>query len=1262
MQITTKEKMTLTSEQELCLRTDRNLSVMANAGSGKTFVLVQRFIKIIDEINIDNKDMRIDPSRVLAITFTKKAAAEMKKKIINTYDKELSELELDGKASIGVISNLKRIREGLSYANISTIHSFCSSLLRQFPIEAGIPVNFSEMNEAERMKLIEQSIDSTMDFLLNSNNASIRNKMKLLLAKFERKQLKTLVQSILNKIELFDDFEYFFGQSDEEIKQFIIHKLEDIYHFKNMIIDIQELIQTLYDDNFLLSEKNHTQTYRQFYDAINRNANTILSLNQNNNNYSEICNFISAFNEINKICFTKTGKPNSRFYKIASRSDTESLLEQYSELVVDARKGEHFLQSLSYIDEYLKTDRILWEFVKEVQETNEDAKQYLNELDFDDLQLRVRELLKNKDVVDKIRSQIDYIMIDEFQDTNKLQYEIVKSLIPEITEQTINKDDINLFIVGDPKQSIYGFRNADVSVFYTAVNDICNYNSMLIEQGKLDIEKPEAAERTIDNEELLGKNRLTSTFRLRAAVAAFVNLICERIMSPEKSAYEVEYTQLVCSKDTDNIKLDENNNIIPSNQQGELIFLLSKREKDKEEIHNEANDLEIGEKSDNIQEEKLIANFIKHIKNKKDNNYSYSDFAILSRAKSNFPKLGKVLADEGIPFKVHSGNAFYETEEIMDFSSFLNFIYNPDNDIALLSILRAPFFNIQDTVLFNLKSQAEQKTFWQNLKKYAEEKPESNLSETYSLLNDILAIAPSMSISQVILLIIEKTGWSGLIEHKPNRHQKMANIDKLIEIARSFEDTGFKNIYDFVEELKFITDNQILESEAAVLTDENAVNIMSIHGAKGLQFPVVIIYNTNKKTGRSDTFTVSEEFGPGFSLKLENKDMVIKQVDSTINLMNKIITKEKETAEDKRVLYVAMTRAEDILAISVHTTQSTNGSLRTLGQMKLISQGLGIDNLQELFDETNELSINTKLDIRKQRKVFTTNFNLNIRRFFEHSKEEEVEIADKDDARTALILIDDIPSKQTYGMFSPSKFSEFFYNKQAFFDRYILGLPDDFIEKNNQTSGASEDIAGNIFGTAIHYTLENIEQWLNDDFSINEDVLQVHIDNSLGDNERGNLGITKATMRKDCINISQTPLIRREYHNIIHSKAEYELSMPLDGNILHGIIDLLLEKGDGSFEVWDWKSNIINSAEEKSKTAEHYELQMRIYCYFISQIAPEQNEYTARLLFTRLAGKSQKDDDWTHRFVWTKKEIEQTPEIINEIIEQMGSKLINELF
>ncbi len=1325
MDISPTEQIQLTTEQKLALRTKRNISVMANAGSGKTFVLVERYRKILEGQAKTEPGIKMDTSSILAITFTKKAAAEMKKKVVNAFDDQLAKLQANDNASQEDLERIKRIREGLTYANISTIHSFCSSLLRQFPIEAGVPVNFSELSEAEKLKLIDSSIDTTMEVMLDSNDSTEKERIEFLLRKFTRNELKDLVTTIIYKIELFDEIDQFFANTDNEIIELIIKNfIQTEYGIdRELINEIKEIVNIVSADDFLNPKKLKSTTARNFLDQLNAYAEKIEDFQFDKNNFKTLEEFLNNFKEISKTIYTQANKVNKNFSNIVNNQNDLKHLENKKELLQLVDDILKLLDTFDHLQDYLEVSRALWEFTKEVREMNDEAKLYNNGLDFDDLQLKTQKLLKNENVVQKIRNQIRYIMIDEFQDTNELQYDIIKALVPEIKQKEINKDDVNLFIVGDPKQSIYGFRNADVRVFYEAVNDIYEFNKICNPADKTDKQLAQNAEREFDDKELLGINKLTSTFRLRPAIAVFVNIICGRIMdinakSDGQNKYEVEYTPLVCSKDTEKIKLNEKPTTdyqltetdtkqkIQSNipfiqndeNSGKVVFLLSSNSA-------QSDDADYLDMNSEDKEEKLIADFIKDTVNRSDKKYQYKDIAILSRTKSRFTKLSRVLLSENIPFVIHGGNAFYKTEEINDFISFFKFLYNPNDDLALLAILRSPFFNVNDTTLLLIDKDSAGNTMWQKLEQYVREKQDTKMEYIHELLNEFLQQAPSMSISQVILTIIEKTGWMGLVEILPDKQQKIANIDKFIEIARNYEDIGFRNIYDFVEELTFIIERDLLESEAAILTDENAVNIMSVHAAKGLQFPVVIIYNVNKKTGGTQKFSVSGEFGPGFPLKINDDNVFEKKVDSIIKMLNDKIREQKEEAEEKRILYVAMTRAEDILALSVHSKYSQknlksrdpfveyaiavktsrNKSIRKTGQsdkktqnksedeisyfapngqMKLILEGMGLEvnreSMSKIYDENFELLYAGELGIRKKingkYKILDCQMFLNIeKKYYPYTPA----IQDSTETKKKIqpqILTDNIESDIALELYSPSKFSTFDYNRDGFFDRYILGLHEELTDHKIMLDISLEETPGNVFGSAIHYALQMMPQWLNDDFSVNDDKLHQLIEDALRNEVYLNIQEAKQLIFDQCVNISKTSFIRERYTNIKKSKAEYYLTIPIDKNIVRGYIDLLYETSDGKFEIWDWKSNLLTSLENSEKIISNYEFQMRIYSYFISRLYPEQDKYIARLLFTRLAGENAETEQWIHTFDWTKKEIDRTPELINEKIKLIREK------
>jgi len=247
--VNTNNHIEMTDEQILSLRSDRHISVTANAGSGKTFVLVKRYQDIINKTISATPDIRIDPSRVVAITFTRKAAGEMHKKVIKAFDEELAELQKSGKNHYQEFERLKRIREGLSYASITTIHSFCSNLLRQFPIEAGVSVNFSEISESENLRLRTAAVINTLEDWLNVSDR--KKEAELMLSMFTRKKLVEYIAGILTKVELFEKFELFYSKTDEEIFAAVDAWILKNFQLQNIIIEITETCEILLKPDIL---------------------------------------------------------------------------------------------------------------------------------------------------------------------------------------------------------------------------------------------------------------------------------------------------------------------------------------------------------------------------------------------------------------------------------------------------------------------------------------------------------------------------------------------------------------------------------------------------------------------------------------------------------------------------------------------------------------------------------------------------------------------------------------------------------------------------------------------------------------------------------------------------------------------------------------------------------------------------------------------------------------------------------------------------
>jgi ATP-dependent helicase/nuclease subunit A len=834
-------------------------------------------------------------------------------------------------------------------------------------------------------------------------------------------------------------------------------------------------------------------------------------------------------------------------------------------------------------------------------------------------------------------------------------------LVPELTDPTLNTG-INLFIVGDVKQSIYGFRNADVRVFTKAIQDITSINKLKVETDEISSMPLESMnyDRDYEESEFLGKNRLTSTFRLLAIPAAFTNFVFRNLMNNSKSEFEVMYEDLICSRNIEKLQI-ANGRIIADDECGKIVFLISEKtpsDTDSENFGAESTNSNDEDITD-LTEELNIASYIQSIigsklfSSKDGNLIDYKDIAVLSHKTTNFSKLSKVLHQSKIPHIFNGGQGFYKTSEVDDLLTFLRFIYNPNDDISFVALMRSPYMNFSDSEILKIRKYNLSRTLWDNFSELAKVELWDKVRKFYKMLNGIRNYSVSQTIPTVIYKIIETFGLSGKNVIESSYEQRTANINKFMDMARNFESQGFKNLIDFVDEVNFISENSIRESEAPVISDDNVVNILTIHGSKGLQFPVVILYNTNSASGNDSYMQVSQHFGISFKLNLAN-DMNYENKNITpFSFINKLIHDQMIEAEAKRVLYVAMTRAEEILVISaLLDTNKEGGFKKTKSYLRLILEGMQLD-----ADKLINLNVlKTELGLRLNDRIqnFKIEFNPEIITTFIKSINTKI----KEQSTVPLNLNSNVNSKQMNELFSASKFMTYQNDSEEYLFRYLLGFLDDDNEPINDGLRQSDDEPIGVFpGKIIHAVMEKIKLCTDEMGSVNEDNLRRIISSITLSDAFGELNKLNNRVLSECKAVTETKLIRSELENLKSAEFEKTMLMPVGDNFINSIVDVFFTNSKKEIEIWDWKTNLVNSISETKVLAEKYRIQMKIYAYLASKYEPEQMSFKTRLLFTRLAKQNIDDEKWTYEFTWSRAELEEFEQSLKGQISEMRDKL-----
>jgi len=772
----------LTVHQKKAVETvDRNICVSAGAGTGKTRVLVERFLYLIS-------NHLAKPAEVLAITFTEKAAQEMKSRIAKRLKEE----------------GLEDARRQLENAYIGTIHSFCSRILREHPIEAGVDPAFRVLEEDEANLLKETALED-------------------------------LIESRFQEPDVFNLLRIY---SDQEIRQVLKHAAERAHAHGNSIqelatIDFLTSIPKITQD--VLTALKPLQILKD-KDSDCRELETALLKSVSN------WNELESVKEIGKR-FQRRGKIKDQIEQL--RNILDRWIASQAEVL-----GEKFRKTfLNLANDFEQRYLIL--------------KQERSTLDFNDLERKALYLLsqdnpRSKACRNQFQKNFKFILVDEFQDTSPLQDKLISFLV---------RPD-NLFIVGDWKQSIYGFRGSDASL-------LLRKETAFVKNG---------------NGERIS---LVENFRSLPEVLNTINPFFESLF-----AQEGQFEQLKS-------KLSSADGSNPC-----VEFLAIERKED--ETMNEVR----------MNEARILAERISQMID--SDRYDYKDFAMLFRATTDIYFYEYELRNYGIPYYVVGGRGFYKQPEIKDLISFLELLENPHLDIPLAAVLRSPLVQISDDSLFWLANYSRlllpAKPLYEALIKFEEiseleEEDKTRLEKFRSFLFELLNEKEKSSISECIELILERTKYDRYVLHLPQGKRHFANIRKLLEVARELEAREPVHLGDFIRYVKGFETQEVRESEAQVEALEgNVVKLMTIHKAKGLEFKVVLLPDLNRRGEKRGSYFLTDPIdGVGFKVFNESTFQFEKTL-TYLKIKEKIIQSARQEA--KRLLYVAMTRAKDHLILS----------------------------------------------------------------------------------------------------------------------------------------------------------------------------------------------------------------------------------------------------------------------------------------------------------------------------------------------------------
>ena len=815
----------------------QNVVLEASAGTGKTSVLVARYVNLLAK--------GVDPANILAITFTRKAAAEMRERILR---------ELRRAAELSTIDRTRwtAIRDRLADVQISTIDAFCLSLLREFPLEADLDPGFGMADETEVPRLVERSLDTSLAIFIGL--AKREPDLALVLAQLglnrTREGLAHLLQRRLVAWDVLDRF-LARGPGDltaDAICGAAVDALADLIATTAGGVERFLADGPVHQPRFLLLAQD-LRRLREFRGAPNAAVRGLMA--------RVAGHFLKA-----------DGRPRTsdRIYPYTN--------EDYPSLEAGKRHRQEALRLSGAIEQLFRgfTRDLNVVLARGIRRMFAIAlAQYqtaLNErslLDFSDVLQRAVGLLGRMDEFSQSRYRLEgryhHVLVDEFQDTSRKQWELVSLLVKSWGEGLGLASNPSIFIVGDRKQSIYRFRDADVAVLHEA-------------GGFIDALRPGGTAR----------RSISRSFRAVPELLAFVNDVFAEVGQHARRVDDFKYDQ------DDRFPPPRADDVRRHGETSPVNALGITAGPDADACAARAAD-EIARilREDTVRDKETGVRRPARA----------GDVGILFRSRASHREFEAALEARGIPAYVYKGLGFFDSDEIKDLSALIRFLANPSSDLRAAAFLRSRFVRISDAALAVLAPAVAASLTAPDVEAIGALDPDDRraLELARRHVPGWLARVDRVPPADLLEELLPETAYAFELRG-PRAGQGWENVKKLRGLIRRIQNRGYATLARIADHLDSLTPG---DESNAVLEALDAVNLMTVHASKGLEFPIVFVVNLAKgASGFPRPVRVSGEdvsVGPFVSERDEEE-------------------RAREREETKRLLYVALTRARDRLYLA----------------------------------------------------------------------------------------------------------------------------------------------------------------------------------------------------------------------------------------------------------------------------------------------------------------------------------------------------------
>ncbi len=834
-----------TSEQLLAIQSEGNLIVSAAAGAGKTAVLTER---IVSRIRAGSP-----VESLLVLTFTRAAAAEMKGRI----SARLSQLA-DEAETAEAMRFLRRQARNVDGAYISTIHAFCARVLRRHYHAVDLPARAKTADEMESAALIEHVRDELLSLLAAENDADYT----ALLAAFGSEQAAW--DAILSA--------YRFTRAQPRPEAWLMAaaaRYEDEAALQRILDDavsfckdeLAMALETIVRERDLLSP-DCANAISVLDDELSRYRAMLLC-----RTYSSYRDALLAM-EYGRLVFPRSVAEEDRAGAKDARDMGKDLIKEQRKRLLRAEAEER-----AALRQCGAVVRALCVLTLRFEAAFSEAKREKNLVDYDDLEHFALAALSRPEIAREYRESFRWIAVDEYQDSNRVQEAILSC---------ISRGE-NLFFVGDVKQSIYRFRQAEPGLFLEKLALFSGDDGARID--------------------------LASNFRSSEAVLSAVNAVFEAVMQTRSG--DIDYdarARLVCGR---------------SQPEGGAELHLVRKERaqseDEEDALEDAADLEV--------EARLIARRIHAIMESErytdagtgeTRRYRYGDFAVLLRAGTEAQMLSQTLASSGVPAYAQSSGGYFDAVEVQVFRNLLSIIDNRRQDVPLLSVLLSSIGGFTHEELANIRAAHPEGAFYEAFFDCATTGTVlGNRAKAFlEKLDAYRAESRLVTVEELIGILLDETGFYEEMGAGVSGAQRQANLNALLEKAHAFESAGARGVWNFLRHLALAQDNASVGAAQTVTAD--VVRILTIHKSKGLEFPVVFVAGMGKKFNQMDvsnSLQLHANFGVALRY-IDREGMQRVKRDTLARVILSQRVKREQLAEEMRVLYVAMTRARRKLILT----------------------------------------------------------------------------------------------------------------------------------------------------------------------------------------------------------------------------------------------------------------------------------------------------------------------------------------------------------